>query len=119
MATFPVTLPAPQMDGYDLAPVDQTARTDMEVGAARQRRRTAARQDKVRASWKFTDAQMDIFRAWFDNSAECAGGAAWFTISLAVGATGIDSKSARFIGAFQAKLLPGLIWHVSATLEVQ
>lgn len=119
MATFPGTLPAPQRDGYGLNPVDQSIRTDMESGAARARRRTAARQDKIQVSWKFSDAQMDTFRTWFDNSAECAGGAAWFTISLAVGATGIDSKSARFIGAFQAKLLPGLRWHVSATLEVQ
>lgn len=119
MATFPGTLPVPLLDGYALNPIDQTIRTDMEVGAARARRRTAARQDKLQASWKFTDAQMDTFRTWFDNASECAGGAAWFTINLAVGATGIDSKNARFIGAFQAKLLPGLNWQVSATLEVQ
>lgn len=118
MATFPGTLPAPQLDGYALNPIDQTIRTDMEVGSARSRRRTATRQDKVQCSWKFTDAQMDTFRTWFDNSAECAGGAAWFTISLPVGATGIDSKTARFVGAFQATLLPGLNWRVSATLEV-
>jgi hypothetical protein len=93
----------------------------MEVGAARQRRRTSARQDKVAVTWKFTDAQMTIFRAWFDDATNgAAGGSGWFTISLAVGATGLTSMSARFVGGeLKADLHGGLNWLVSANLEVQ
>lgn len=119
MATWPGTLPAPQLDGYAINPEKQTIRTDMEAGAARVRRRSAAINDKIQVSWKFTDAQMETFRTWFYNSAECAGGAAWFTINLPVGTTGIDAVTARFVDTYRKKLLPGLNWHVSATLEVQ
>jgi hypothetical protein len=121
MATWPSTLPSPSYDGYALSPVSQVIRTDMEVGAARQRRRTSARQDKVAVTWKFTDAQMTIFRAWFDDATNgAAGGSGWFTISLAVGATGLTSMFARFVGGeFKADLHGGLNWLVSANLEVQ
>lgn len=119
MATFPSGLPSPQANGYALNPIDQSIRTDMEVGMARSRRRTAVRQDKIPLSWLLTDAQMTTFRAWFDDAAQCAGGSAWFTITLPVGATGLTSKTARFVGAFKADYQDGFYWKVSATLEVQ
>lgn len=119
MATWPATLPKPLIDGYVLKPVDPTVRTDMESGAARTRRRTSARNDKLSAKWIFTDAQMAIFRTWFDNAAECAGGASWFTVTLARGTTGLVSLEARFVGPFQAPVLSGLNWNVSAELELR
>lgn len=117
MATWPA-LPLPLVSGYGLNPIDQSIRTDMEVGASRARRRTSVRQDKLQVSWMFTDVQMATFRTWFDDAAQAAGGSAWFTINLAVGSTGIVSKTARFIGAFQSKLLEGQNWDVSALLEI-
>lgn len=119
MATWPSTLPAPSLPGYGLDPVDPSIRTDMESGAARSRRRTAARNDKVNVLWKFTDAEMAIFRTWFDNAAECAGGSAWFTMSLPIGTTGITSHSVKFVGIWKGSLRPGLIWIVTAMLEVR
>lgn len=119
MATWPSTLPRPKVDGYQLAPVDPTLRSDMEVGAARARRRTAARNDQVAVSWLFTDAEMAAFRAWFDDAAGAAGGPAWFTgIGLALG-NGIVASEARFAGIWQASAVPGLNWQVSARLEVR
>ena len=119
MATFPSGLPAPSYDSYALSPIDQTIRTDMEVGAAKSRRRTVTRQDKVTVSWSFTDAQMTTFRDWFDNASTGAnGGAGWFTISLMVGSTGFVTKTARFVGAFQSRLIPVNRWQVSGSLEI-
>ena len=120
MATFPSTLPKPLASSYSLSPVDQTIRTDMEGGLARVRRRTTARNDKVSVNWRMTDAQMAIFRAWFeDASTGISGGAGWFTVSLAIGTTGVVSVEARFIGPFKASNITALIWSVAAELEVR
>ena len=120
MATFPATLPAPSYNGYQLAPEDQTVRTDMEVGPARQRRRTAARNDQISLTWEFDDAEMAIFRDWFDDAAEAAGGDAWFTgLSLATGNTGLTAEECRFIGAWTGVPLPGLRWNITAKLEIR
>jgi len=120
MASWPTTLPNPKVSGYTLKPVDQTVRTDMEGGASRTRRRTKARNDKVSASWNMSDAQLSIFRTWFDDdTAGAAGGAAWFTCSLLVGATGLSSITAKFIGPYTAPLQDGFRWVVAADLEIR
>jgi hypothetical protein len=120
MAAFPATLPKPLASPYSLSPVDQTIRTDMEGGAARTRRRTSARNDKVSVTWRMTDAQLAILRAWFEDSTTgISGGAGWFTVSLPIGTTGLVSVEARFIGPFKASNITALIWSVTAELEVR
>jgi len=120
MASWPGTLPNPLASGYSLAPMDQTIRTDMEVGSARVRRRSAQRVDTVSLSWRLTDAQLATYRAWFeDSSTGISGGASWFTISLPVGDTGYDSKTVRFIGTPSVDALPGLNWQLSGQVEVR
>jgi hypothetical protein len=119
MATWPSTLPAPQRAGYQISVVDPSLRTEMEVGAARSRRQTHARNDRVRVGWMLTDAQMDIFRTWFESDAEAAGGSAWFTVSLRIGNTGATTQEARFIGAYQFNQAGFDTWSVSAELEVR
>lgn len=118
MATWPTTLPAPQSTGYQVAPADQTVRSEMEVGLARSRRRTSARNDQIQVSWVLTDAQFATFRAWFDDEAN--GGASWFNgLSLAKGG-GLTTPDCRFIGPFTASLIAAnLLWDVSARLEVR
>ena len=118
MATWPTNLPAP-LANYSLDPVDQTIRTDMESGAARTRRRTSARNDKVTANWLLTDAQLNIFRDWFEDTDGAAGGAAWFTVNLLIGNTGFTSVEARFVGPFKCTYAPVMHWNVSAELEVR
>ncbi len=95
MSSLPSILPRPLAPGYGINPADQTKRTDMEAGAARVRRSSRARLDMVDVSWKFTDAQMAVFRKWFDNSntIEASGTAqagAASTITLAAGASATD-----------------------------
>jgi hypothetical protein len=119
MATWPSTLPVPSYDGYALDPVDPVIRTDMEVGSGRSRRRTKARNDKINVTWRLTDAEMATFRTWFDDDAQAAGGSAWFTTTLATGATGLDSVEARFSGMWKGSLSGGMNWTITATLEVR
>ena len=92
----------------------------MEVGAARTRRRTSARNDKVTLSWWMTDAQLTIFRTWFEDAAAgAAGGSAWFTVNLAIGTTGVVSTTARFVGPPKIGHGGGLQWSVSAEVEIR
>lgn len=114
---WPVGLPAPVVPGYDLEPEDATIRTDMEVGSPRVRLRTLANRDTLEVAWKFTDAQMAIFRDWWDTTA--ARGSAWFDLTLPLGRGGLQDAEARFVGRWKSKLQPGLCWTVSAKLEVR
>lgn len=118
MSAFPPALPRPEVGGYQLAPLPQAIRTDMEVGAPRVRRRTAARLDRVSVRWVFTDEEMQIFRAWINDPLEAAAGAAWIEIDLPIGLAGIATYEAR-VAEWSAQLLRGLRWDVSAMLEVR
>lgn len=119
MASWPSTLPEPVSDNYGVDPVDQVIRTSMESGPARTRRRTTNRNDHVTASWFMTDAQVAIFRTWFDNALEAAGGASWFTVTLALATGGKVSTTAKFIGPPKMSHAGGLQWSVSAQLEIR
>ena len=119
MATWPATLPAPLLAGYGVQPADPVARTDMEAGSPRMRRRTAVRNDRIPVSFVLDAAQMSAFRAWFDDdSTGISGGAAWFDVSLNVG-EGVAALEARFAGVWSAELLGAGIWRVSATWETR
>lgn len=115
MATWPSTLPQPLLSGYGVEPVDQTLRTDMEVGSPRVRRRTSVRNDQIPVSWLFDATQFSAFRTWFDGDA--AGGAAWFTVALPLGDA--DSTEARFTEAWRAEKLSATHWRVTGKLEVR
>lgn len=120
MATWPNTLPKPQISGYAISPGDQAVRTDMDVGTQRVRRRTFARNDKISASWVFTDAQMSAFRTWFDDGTTgAAGGSAWFTVTLPIGTGGSSAVEARFTGPFKVGAIGPLLWNVTADIEVR
>lgn len=119
MPTYPPLLPGPLVESYNLNPVEQTVRTDMETGAARVRRRTVARNDLLDVGFVFSDDQFLAFRTWFDDAATgIAGGASWFDIALAVGKGGSTVEQARFKGAWKAAR-DGLFWKVAAQLEIR
>jgi hypothetical protein len=122
MATFPSTLPAPLLNSYQANPQDQVVRTQMEVGTARARLRSTAKIDRVSVQWLLTDAQMATFRTWYYQDSGSGGGAAgtsWFTISLAVGQTGLTVVTARFLQPYTAQGGAGLLWTVHGELEVR
>lgn len=118
MAVWPATLPAPLATDYGFDITDATVRTDMDSGPARVRRRFTAAPDMLSASWKFTEAQMAIFRTFFE--ADAQHGAAWFDLSLKDGrAAGAVTREVRFASPWRAAWIPGFGWHVSATLEAR
>ena len=119
MPTFPATLPAALVDGYMLAPVDQTARSEMEVGAARVRRRTSSRNDLIDVSWIMSASQFATFRAWFEDSTTgISGGSSWFNMSLDVGDGSITAEEVRFKGPWKASR-DSSVWRVTAQIEVR
>ena len=117
MATWPVTLPPP-IYGMGMDPKSKVISTDMEVGLPRSRRRSSARHDEFQVAWELSEAQMEIFRNWFE--ADVFDGAGWFTVDLPDGYNGFSTVEARFkSGNYSSKLDQGMIWTVSATLEVE
>lgn len=119
MATYPTTLPKPIARGFQIQTGAMTIRTDMEVGAARVRRVTAARNDKLSVTMIFTDSQMAAFRAWFEDATQADGGASWFNISLPTGDGGVTAIEARFVDTYRATSNGGLVWQVSGDWEVR
>lgn len=64
MRSWPISLPTPSRDSYQVAPMEQCLRTDFEAGYRRLRRISAARRDSVSVQWRFTDTEFRAFRAW-------------------------------------------------------
>jgi len=117
MATWPGTLPAPLLAGYGGEPVSAVQRTEFDAGAARQRQRFTDAPDMQSAAWRFTGAEMAIFRAfWTDDLHR---GTDWFDITLDIG-FGLTLLEARFVGGkFPYNALSGMNWQVNAQLDVR
>ena len=116
MATWP--LPTVKPTGvFDIAPVDQTIRTEMEVGTARVRRRTSARNDMFTTAWLMSNTQVATFRNWFDTSIN--GGASWFDIALPLASTVESTVQARFRGPYAITHAGGTYWKIAGVLEIR
>lgn len=117
MPTWPVTLPAPQVRGYGLNPVDPVIRTKMEGGPGRNRRRFTQAPTDIPVSFKFTETQMAIFETFHKN--ELFDGAAWFDGMPLINGQGVTLSTARFKTMWKGSSLGNKFWQVSATLEVK
>ncbi len=122
MAYWPVTLPAPRHDGYQLAQIDPAIRTAMEGGNVRSRRRTTARTDRIACTVRLTNTQFYTFRAWFDASDGANGGVSWFTVSLRTGGingSALQTVEATFSGIWTSEHPSHDTWLVTMPLEVR
>lgn len=119
MSTWPSTLPQPQFSGYDLQTGDPTIRTDMEGGSARVRRRCTAVPDQVTLRFIFDEAQMAIFRTFWES--DFLNGAAWVFVPVKDGrAAGVRNKECRpESGAFKCSPLSATHWAVEFKVEVR
>lgn len=116
MSAWPSTLPRPRFAGYSVKPVSAFIRTDMEAGAARQRKRFTSVPEDVTLNWVFTPPEMVIFRTFFKT--DINRGTDWFTMILDLGA-GSTSYYIRFTAPYEAVLTRGPYWEVSGKLEVR
>lgn len=114
--SFPAGLPAFRVgDGYGYQPVTPFARTNMDSGLARQRRRFVSVPTNVTGKLRLTTEQLGIFESFFWD--DIGGGSAWFVVRLANG-RGMNAVRARFTEAPQtAGTESPDYWDVSAKLE--
>jgi len=96
--TFPASLPACRVDGYGYQYVAPFARTDMDGGLARQRRRFVSTPANVTVSWRLTQAQLATFESFVRNDLQA--GVAWFTVRLPNG-QGLTPVRARLTEPYQ------------------
>lgn len=117
MATFPTTLPAPLLSGYQGNIGTNMQRTDMDAGAARQRLRYGDTPDTLTLSWRFKPVEMDAFKLFWQT--DINRGTDWFLMNLNIG-SGVLVYEVRIIGGdFEYQLLPGFNWQVNTKVEVR
>jgi hypothetical protein len=120
LVSWPARLPLPTYDGYALEPESATARTDMEAGPARQRRRFTGTPTRIPVRWRMSQIEFATFEAWF--RLKLADGAEWFAVDLLSG-IGIAGHEARFPGQsgnpYRAVPGRGGTWIVTSVLEVR
>ncbi|QRM19562.1 hypothetical protein GBK02_09180 [Dechloromonas sp. TW-R-39-2] len=119
MSIWPDFMPVSCLDGYELKRKSSTARTPMEAGPARVRRRFTRVPTHIPQRWILDQKQFGYFEWWFDNSVD--EGAGWFTAPQKNG-TGMVTVQCRFVdseqGPYKAKPLSNGLWEVTAELEV-
>ena len=120
LPSWPTRLPLPTYDGYALEPESATARTDMEAGPARQRRRYTGTPTRIPVRWRLSAVDFATFEAWF--RLKLADGSDWFSVNL-LGGFGVSPHDARFLAQngtpYRAVPSRGGAWVVTSVLEVR
>lgn len=117
MATWPATLPAPTIAGYQGDSGLNVQRTDFDAAPARQRARYGNCPDELTLNFKFTAAQMAIFRNFWQ--VDINKGVDYFLMNVDIG-KGIASHEIRFNGGrYQYQRLAGSNWQISAKFDVR
>lgn len=111
-----MTLPAARVaDGYGYQAIDPFARTKMDSGTARQRRRFVSVPTNVTAKLRLSTLQLGIFEAFFWDDLNA--GVSWFTMPLYNG----RGKNVTRVRITEAPSTAGTespdIWDVSLKLE--
>lgn len=110
-------LPAsPLWAGYRIEADLGLARTPMDSGLARQRRRFVNALSKVNVSWSMSGPQLQFFKSWL--AAKAGYGGAFFSITLPLD-DGTRSVEARFTQAPQYTKQATNAWLVTSVLEVR
>ena len=113
--SWPEVLPLPTMAGYGIEDDHKIARTEMEVGAARERRTSTQLASRVTVEWRFTVTEFAIFEAWLRYRA--AG--QWFAITYLGGVGLIECEARLRQGKAPAKFANGALVSVTAELDVR
>jgi hypothetical protein len=114
---WPADLPAILVgSNYNYKGVDPFARTNMDGGLARQRRRFLNTPKNIAATWLFTTAQLEVFETFWEQ--QLGEGTLWFVVPLYNG-RGEISVRARFTEAYQSNGVDGATdkFNVQGKLE--
>lgn len=114
---WPSVLPLPSIARYQLKEQPNVDRTEMEMGAARQRRRGRQAPTEIPAQCELTKWQLMIFEGFYKHRAK--EGTVWFNITL-LGGLGLTNHEARFKSTEQPVTTPhnGENFVVTFLLEV-
>jgi hypothetical protein len=113
---FPIELPqSPLNEPFSYAVGSALVRTQMDAGAAKVRRKLSRPVDLISATYLFTDAERDIFKAFVENTIQ--GGAVPFQYALCGG----DYMTVRLVPEGETLYTisrQSNKWSVTVTLEV-
>lgn len=112
--TWPIQLPAPLLSGYSYSQKAAVARTEMDSGIARNRRRFSRAPVPINLKWLLTEAELAVFEYFWH--VEVLDGAAWFE-TIASSGTGPQSLRVRCVSdGYTANAVDGH-WEVSIQAE--
>ena len=114
---WPSSLPLPSIARYQLKEQPNVDRSEMEAGAARQRRRGQQAPTEIPVQFELTLWEQMQFESWYRFRA--LEGGAWFNVTL-LGGLGLVNPEARFKSTEPPVYTPhnGQNWLVTALLEV-
>lgn len=113
---WPSILPAPTVE-YSLDIAHSSARTEMESGHIRQRRRFSDSNQSISVSWSFTDLEFQLFESFATHKLD--GGNGWFETDILSGGGVVRHKVRIQNGQYSASYQNFMHWTVSATLDVE
>jgi len=83
MASWPATLPQFVLrDGFSEGFKDVVQRSQMDIGPKKKRMRSTAAPEPNTYPVELTSAQVDIFKTWFEDTADAVGGVAFGSLSF-------------------------------------
>ncbi|WP_353742569.1 hypothetical protein WHX55_10970 [Pseudomonas fluorescens] len=116
MIEYPKFLPLPQREGYGFQSVSPIARSDLQSGRARQRRRFTSVPTVATVTWLLNDTEAQLFEGWFEHI--LLSGSLWFQCLLKT-PLGLDDHRARFIDIYDGPNLVGVShWRFTAKVEL-
>ena len=116
MIAYPEFLPEPQRDGYGFQPVSPMARSELQSGRARQRRRFTSVPTVASVTWLMDDGEAQQYEWCFEHI--LLSGSLRFQFPLKT-PLGMDEHRARFVDIYEGPILVGeSFWRFTAKLEL-
>jgi hypothetical protein len=114
--TIPPSLPPGFREGHSFEPLANARVRQRDQGEARMRPRYRSVPDQCTITWRFTQAEFDVFDEWFENTIRV--GSFDFDLQVADRATQLGTTwfTARFVSDYERSDASGLRYRVSAQL---
>ncbi|MCM8530661.1 MAG: hypothetical protein NE330_05820 [Lentisphaeraceae bacterium] len=107
-------LPLPEQKSYSLDKAKVVARTEMEGGNVRQRKRYSTAPDDLGYSWVMSRDEFKIFESWHEHKINS--GSDWFQMKVSDG-LGENLRDCRFKSSYKAKAYGPNHFSINAQVE--